>query len=491
MIQSIYRSLGQSFSAEASPLEFTQPHLIGFNTPLADSLGLSLSAPPEKVFSGQTLLPGSDPIAQAYAGHQFGNFVPQLGDGRAMLLGEIRLPDGSLRDIQLKGAGPTRFSRRGDGRAALGPVLREYLVSEALHALSIPTTRALAAVATGDLVFRETPLPGAILTRIAKSHIRIGTFEYFAARGDTNSLATLADHVIERHHPHCAQHQGPDRYLALLEAVCARQALLIADWMRIGFIHGVMNTDNMTVSGETLDFGPCAFLDEYHPKKTFSYIDTNGRYAFSNQPSIAQWNLSRFAECLLPLCSKNPADAVPAATRSLDAFTKTYQSASQTHRDSKLGLPAGHPNAAPLFTRLLELMHQNGADFTRTFHALTQEASPPPSEETPGDKDSLLSEIGDTPESQQWHRDWKAAVQSEPVSAAERHAAMRLANPFIIPRNHLIESVIRSAEDLGDFAPFHRLHAALQTPFAVDEKTAPFASAPSPDQRVRNTFCGT
>ncbi len=491
MIQSIYRSLGQNFSAEATPLEFAQPHVIGFNAPLAESLGLSLSAPPEQIFSGQTLLPGSAPIAQAYAGHQFGNFVPQLGDGRAMLLGEIRLADESLRDVQLKGAGPTRFSRRGDGRAALGPVLREYLVSEALHALNIPTTRALAAVATGDLVFRETPLPGAILTRIAKSHIRIGTFEYFAARGDIDSLATLAEHVIERHHPDCAQHQGPDRYLALLEAVCTRQALLIADWMRIGFIHGVMNTDNMTVSGETLDFGPCAFLDEYHPKKTFSYIDTNGRYAFSNQPSIAQWNLTRFAECLLPLCSKNPADAVPAATRSLDAFNKTYQSVSQTHRHSKLGLPTGHPNADQLFTRLLELMQHNGADFTQTFHALTQEASPFPTQETPCDGPSLLSEIGNAPESQQWHRDWKAAVQSEPASAAERHTAMRRANPVIIPRNHLIESVIRSAEDLGDFAPFHRLHSALQTPFTVDEKTAPFASAPSLDQRVRNTFCGT
>jgi uncharacterized protein YdiU (UPF0061 family) len=408
-----------------------------------------------------------------------------------MLLGEIRLPDGDLRDIQLKGAGPTRFSRRGDGRAALGPVLREYIVSEALHALGIPTTRALAAVTTGDLVYRETPLPGAILTRVAKSHIRIGTFEYFAARGDTDSLATLADHVIERHHPLCAQHQGSERYLALLEAVCTHQAILIADWMRVGFIHGVMNTDNMTVSGETLDFGPCAFLDEYHPKKTFSFIDTNGRYAFANQPPIALWNLTRFAECLLPLCTENPADAVPAATRALEAFGKIYQSTSQQHQQSKLGLFSHQPNDPSLFTRLLDLMQKNEADFTRTFHSLIREISPPDTRENETTGSAFIEEIGDTPESQAWLQDWKARLQSETVNSADRLDVMRRANPFIIPRNHLIERVIRSAEDLSDFTPFHQLHVALQTPFAINETTTPFSLAPSREQRIQNTFCGT
>jgi uncharacterized protein YdiU (UPF0061 family) len=491
LVQNVYQSLGPNFSAEASAVRFPNASIIALNTDLLTHLGLTLTAHPEQIFSGQILLPGSRPIAQAYAGHQFGNFVPQLGDGRAMLLGEIGCPDGALRDIHLKGAGPTQFSRRGDGRAALGPVLREYLVSEALHALGLPTTRALAAVASGDRIHRETPLPGAILTRIAKSHIRIGTFEYFAARGDTTSLAALANHVIDRHHPECAQHQGAERYLALLEAVCHHQALLISEWMRIGFIHGVMNTDNMTVSGETLDFGPCAFLDEYHPRKTFSYIDSSGRYAFANQPSIALWNLTRFAECLLPLCNENPAEAVPAATHSLEIFGKTYQSASQNHHRSKLGLLTQQPEDDSLFTRLLELMQKNGADFTRTFHALTQDACGSPDHKTGRGESAFLGELCDTSESRQWQQDWKNRLQSESSDPSERHSTMRRANPFIIPRNHLIERVIRSAEDLGDFTPFHQLHAALQTPFSEDEVTIPFSAAPTPDQRIRNTFCGT
>ena len=489
VLQNIYQNLGPAFSTKAAPLTFPNPSLIAFNAELATELGLPHAAQSNaaQLFSGQQLLPGSSPVAQAYAGHQFGNFVPQLGDGRALLLGECVLPDGSLRDIQLKGAGPTPFSRRGDGRAALGPVIREYLVSEALHALGIPTTRALAIVSTGDRIQRETQQPGAILTRIAKSHIRIGTFEYFAARGDTDSLKILAEHVIARHHPACNSFQSADRYLTLLAQICAVQARLIAQWMRVGFIHGVMNTDNTTVSGETLDFGPCAFLDEYDPMKKFSYIDTRGRYAFANQPSIAFWNLTRLAECLLPLCAKDPADAIPEATAALQTFQITYRQSYQQVQRSKLGLTSEHPDDENLFNRLLGLMKDQRADFTRTFHSLIHAASPSGNPATP----RLFVEIGNSPSSRQWLSDWLARLRHESLSTQAREQLMRDANPFIIPRNHRIEESIRAAEDHGDLSVFIELHAALQKPQTEDPQTMPFAAPPTEEQKIQNTFCGT
>lgn len=432
-------------------------------------------------FSGQTVPAGADPVALAYAGHQFGHFVPQLGDGRALLLGEVVGQHGIRRDIQLKGSGHTPFSRAGDGKAGLGPVMREYLVSEAMHALGIRTTRALAAVTTGEPVYRETVLPGAVLTRVAASHIRIGTFEYFAARGDQASVRVLADYVIDRHYPDTKETENP--YPALLEAVMDAQARLIASWMHVGFIHGVMNTDNMAISGETIDYGPCAFMDHYHPMMVFSSIDRHGRYAFGNQPAIALWNLTRLAETLLPLLDADPAKAVEKAEALLNTFLSRFQQYWLTGMRKKLGLFTQEEDDASLIEGLLDLMHHGNADYTLAFRRLADIAE---------GRDGPFRHVFDpTQETQAWIERWRARCARQPQSPGESAEIMRRVNPALIPRNHRIEQAIQAAVEREDFAPMERLRRALSQPYAEQEDFADLMLPPLPSERVRQTFCGT
>src|SRR6201991_3789489 len=371
-----YASLPENFFARVAPTPVISPRLIKLNRPLAVHLGLDpeLLSSPEgaEILAGKRIPEGADPIAMAYAGHQFGHFVPQLGDGRAILLGEVIDADGVRRDIQLKGSGPTPFSRRGDGRAALGPVLREYVVSEAMAALGVPTTRSLAAVVTGESVMRETMLPGAVLTRVASSHIRVGTFQFFASRGDTDGVKKLADHVIARHYPDIGMAERP--YHELLERVVARQAELVARWLLVGFIHGVMNTDNTSISGETIDYGPCAFMDDYNPGQVFSSIDEMGRYAYGNQPRIALWNLTRLAECLLPLFSDDQDKAIEQAQFALGEFAEKFAAAYQAGLRAKVGLFTKADGDDALEQDLLDAMTKNQADFTLTFRRLADAA---------------------------------------------------------------------------------------------------------------------
>jgi uncharacterized protein YdiU (UPF0061 family) len=419
----------------------------------------------------------------AYAGHQFGHFVPQLGDGRAILLGEVIDKDGVRRDIQLKGSGPTPFSRRGDGRAALGPVLREYIVSEAMAALGIPTTRSLSATITGEHVMRETALPGAVLTRVASSHIRVGTFQYFAARGDTEGVRRLADHVIARHYPGLADAGLP--YHGLLEGVIARQADLVARWLLVGFIHGVMNTDNTSISGETIDYGPCAFMDHYDPAAVFSSIDEQGRYAYANQPRIALWNLTRLAECLLPLLSDDKDKAIEQAQAILAEFPERFTAAYRSGLRQKIGLFTAQDGDDALVQDLLDAMAKNQADFTLTFRRLSDAA-----EDVARDSDvrQLFTEPAAFDE---WAARWRQRLDGEPQTAAERAAVMRSVNPVFIPRNHRIEAVIQAAINRDDFAPFEELLAVLSRPFEEQQAFADYANPPEPHQRVLKTFCGT
>jgi uncharacterized protein YdiU (UPF0061 family) len=419
----------------------------------------------------------------AYAGHQFGHFVPQLGDGRAILLGEVIDRDGVRRDIQLKGSGPTPFSRRGDGRAALGPVLREYIVSEAMFALGIPTTRSLAAVTSGERVQRETMLPGAVLTRVASSHIRVGTFQFFAARGDSDGVRALADHVIARHYPDISIAERP--YHALLERVVARQADLVARWLLVGFIHGVMNTDNSSISGETIDYGPCAFMDDYNPKTVFSSIDEMGRYAYANQPRIAQWNAARLAECLLPLFGDDRDKAVEQAQAIIGEFSETFSSAYQAGLRRKIGLFTTRDGDEALVQDLLDAMAKNQADFTLTFRHLADAA---------GDgaaADKARDQFTDPAAYEEWAIRWRQRIADEPQTPAERQAAMRAVNPAFIPRNHRVEAVIAAAMNNDDYAPFEELLTVLSKPFEDQPQFAAYAEPPLPDQRVLQTFCGT
>jgi len=479
-----YRRLPDSFYAPLAPTPVAEPRLICLNQPLADELGLELSDGPSTVenFSGNRLPQGAEPIALAYAGHQFGNFVPQLGDGRAILLGEVKDCLGQRRDIQLKGAGPTPFSRNGDGRAALGPVLREYLLSEAMHALGIPTTRALAAVTTGEHVYRESVLPGAILTRVASSHVRVGTFQYFAARGDSDAVRRLADYVIERHHHEASEAEQP--YLALLEAVSEVQAELVARWIQVGFIHGVMNTDNTTVSGETIDYGPCAFMDSYAPQTVFSSIDHAGRYAYANQPAIAQWNLARLAETLLPLISEDQDTAISLATESLNRFGSAYQSCWLTGMCAKIGLSGSEAGDMDLLQALLDAMYEGRADFTNTFRGLCDAAADP----------SALNQLRggfEQPEPfDKWAVRWLNRLERELPSAEERAVAMREVNPAVIPRNHLVERTLTAAEQSDDLEPFQDLLRVLKNPYQTPD-SAKYETPPDPEERVLQTFCGT
>lgn len=475
-----YARLPSRFYTHTLPTPVPAPRLIRVNQSLARQLGIDpeqLSSPEGvAILAGTTVAPGSEPIATAYAGHQFGTFVPQLGDGRAILLGEVVDRTGMRRDIQLKGAGRTPFSRGGDGRAALGPVLREYVVSEAMHALGIPTTRSLAAVTTGEKVVRERLLPGAVLTRVAASHIRVGTFEFFAARGDTDGVRVLADHVIARHYPAAAAAEQP--YRALLDAVIRAQAELIAQWVLFGFIHGVMNTDNMSIAGETIDYGPCAFMDEYHPSTVFSSIDRGGRYAYGNQPTIAEWNLARFAECLLPLLKADEQSAIDEATEALGAFAGHFNDAYETGLRRKLGLASAQEGDRALAQDLLKLMMDNGADFTNTFRRLS-------------DPVTVRELFIDSAAIEAWLRRYEQRLSGESTDAAARAQAMRAASPAFIPRNHRVEAVIRAAVDASDFRPFDELLQVLARPFDEQPEFAHYMAPPQPHERVLQTFCGT
>jgi uncharacterized protein YdiU (UPF0061 family) len=485
--QNTYAALPDGFFARVAPTPVAAPRLIKLNRPLAVRLGLDpdrLESPEgAEILSGKRLPDGADPIAMAYAGHQFGHFVPQLGDGRAILLGEVIDIDGVRRDIQLKGAGPTPFSRRGDGRAALGPVLREYIVSEAMAALGIPTTRSLAATITGENVMRETILPGAVLTRVASSHIRVGTFQYFAARSDTEGVRRLADHAIARHYPRAAEAERP--YHTLLEGVVARQAELVARWLLVGFIHGVMNTDNTSISGETIDYGPCAFLDHYDPAAVFSSIDEQSRYAYANQPRIMLWNLTRLAECLLPLFSDDKEKAIEQAQVILGEFPGKFTAAYQAGLRQKIGLFTSREGDEPLVQDLLDAMARNRADFTLTFRRLCDAAK-----DTEGDSEVRPLFAGPSAYDD-WAARWRQRLGEEPQAPAERASMMRSVNPAFIPRNHRIEAVIQAAVNRDDYAPFEELLAVLAKPFEEQPAFADYANPPKPDQRVLQTFCGT
>ncbi|MCX8507726.1 MAG: YdiU family protein [Rhodobacteraceae bacterium] len=462
-----YARLPERFFSRQAPVAVPAPAMIALNADLARDLGLDPAslAGRANLFAGNILPDGADPLAQAYAGHQFGGWVPQLGDGRALLLGEVLTPDGQRFDMVLKGAGQTAFSRRGDGRAALGPVMREYLVSEAMAALGVPTTRALAAVTTGEILWREGPRPGAILTRIAASHIRVGTFQYFAAREDHEALRLLADHLIARHYP---QADGP---LTLLSVIMERQARLIAHWMSLGFIHGVMNTDNMALSGETIDYGPCAFMDGYDPKKVFSSIDQFGRYAYENQPNIALWNLAQLASCLLPLMGEE-APAITALTDCLNRFPAVYEGEWLRLFRAKIGITTPDAGDAELIETLLTRMAAQGADFTRTFRGLATGLA--------------MAEFADPEPFRHWVRDWQDRIAQEPHPTA----VMRAANPAYIPRNHQIEAAIQAGLQ-GDFAPFRRMNDILKNPFTEQAGAEAYALAPLAEEEVRRTFCGT
>jgi serine/tyrosine/threonine adenylyltransferase len=480
-----YARLPPRFYARVEPTAVVDPKVVVFNRRLAAELGLDPDAVEPHaaaLFSGNQLAEDSTPIAMAYAGHQFGAFVPRLGDGRALLLGELRAPDGRLRDVQLKGSGLTPFSRNGDGRAALGPMLREYLVSEAMHAMGIPTTRSLAVVTTGEEVYRERALTGAILTRVAASHVRVGTFQYFAARQDQEGLRALLDYVIDRHYPEARDAQIPA--LAVLQAVVDRQVELIANWMLIGFIHGVMNTDNMAISGETIDYGPCAFMDEYHPGTVFSSIDRGGRYAYANQPVIAQWDLTRFAETLLPLIDAGAEAAVERARPIVEPFIGRFEARFLEGARRKIGLASAQDTDFDLLRRLFAVMQEASADFTLTFRRLADAAGAT-------DADASLRELfGANPALDAWLQDWRARLTRDPQNAVERAAGMRRVNPAFIPRNHRVEAALNAAY-AGDLVPFHRLLRIVQRPFDEQPEALEYARPPEPSERVQATFCGT
>jgi uncharacterized protein YdiU (UPF0061 family) len=467
-----YARLPDRFYARLDPTPVAAPALVRLNGPLARLLGIDpdeLGSPAcVAVLAGNAIPAGADPMALAYAGHQFGHFVPQLGDGRAILLGEVVGQDGVRRDIQLKGSGPTPFSRNGDGRAALGPVLREYLISEAMAALGIPTTRTLAAVTTGEAVWRETRLPGAVLTRVAASHIRVGTFQYLAARRDEDGIRTLADYAIARHYPAVAAGD----YHGFLEAVVARQADLVAQWLLVAFIHGVMNTDNTSISGETIDYGPCAFMDAYDPGTVFSSIDHQGRYAYGNQPRIALWNLTRLAECLLPLLNNNET----AATDALANFAPRFETAYHSGLRRKIALSTVQEDDDDLTRSLLQLMAAAKADFTLTFRALCDAAE--------GHDAAFRIQLNDA---DAWLQRWRLRLQQESAPGA----ALRAMNPMFIPRNHLVETALAAAVERSDYEPFNTLLAVVTRPFDDNPDLAPYAAPPREEERVLQTFCGT
>lgn len=509
-----YSRLPERFFIRQNPMPVRAPRLVRFNTELAAELGIKpefeSDLPSDEaahmlaaVFAGNVVPEGAEPLAAVYAGHQFGQWVPRLGDGRAILLGEVIGRDGLRRDIQLKGAGRTPFSRGGDGRAALGPVLREYIVSEAMAALGIPTTRALAAVITGEEVLRERPLAGAILTRVARSHVRIGTFQYFAAQGDPEALKILANYTIQHLYPEAAAASSPVR--ALLDHVIAAQARLVAQWMAVGFIHGVMNTDNMSIAGETIDFGPCAFMDGFNPAAVFSAIDQMGRYAWGHQPTIAYWNLARFAQAILPMLASTPKEAEESAQQALDAFPALFETAWLNIMRRKIGLD-GEVRVAELESPqaiedhalvhdLLKVMaipgHDGrGADFTLVFRRLCDISVVSDAARAQAAEERLLELFEDREPMTQWIDRWRQRLAHQVEEDSVRQSRMRAINPAIIPRNHHVERALEAAY-AGDFSPFDTMVDALADPFAIDAENTLFAQAPSLDQLVTQTFCGT
>lgn len=483
-----YARLPKHFYVHQNPKPVKQPRLLRLNVPLCNTLGLnpiSLSSNiGENIFAGNSVPPGAEPIAMAYAGHQFGGWVPQLGDGRAVLLGEIVGADGIRRDIQLKGSGRTAFSRGGDGRAALGPVLREYIVSEAMHALGVPTTRALAATTTGEDVIRDEHIPGAILTRVSESHIRVGTFEYFSYRQDRDAIRILADYVIDRLYPEARNSKQP--YSTLLSAVIDRQAKLMAKWFGIGFIHGVMNTDNTSIVGETIDYGPCAFMDDYNPQKVFSSIDQTGRYAFSNQALIIQWNLAQFAQCLLPLMDVNVQKAITVAKTEIELYPSLFKKELSAVMCAKLGLITTEVDDLTLGMDLLDCMAQSGADFTNTFRYLANTI-----DGNPNNNPDIREQFSDPLQFDQWFLRWSTRLKMEKRSIEEAASAMREINPAVIARNHLIETAIRAAEDYADFKPFNNILDEILQPFKPRQPGSYFVRSPKSNEVVHQTFCGT
>lgn len=475
-----YVQLPSLFFSRLHPEPVPAPELVILNEQLAAELGLDVeslrSGEGVEILAGNALPPGADPLAQAYAGHQFGHFT-MLGDGRAILLGEQITPDGRRFDVQLKGSGRTPYSRGGDGRAVLGPMLREYIISEAMHGLGIPTTRSLAVVTTGEEVVRETLRPGAILTRVASSHLRVGTFQFAAVWGSVDQLRTLADYALRRHYREIDP-ENPDRYLQLLEGVIERQASLVARWQLVGFIHGVMNTDNMTISGETIDYGPCAFMDTYDPATVFSSIDRQGRYAYGNQPRIAGWNLARFAEALLPLLHSDKEKALKIAQTAVEKFPDIFRERWLAGMRRKLGLLTEHEEDGTLVDELLRLMHHHEADFTNTFRALTL-----------GQPE--LVPMCQTEVWQTWYSRWQTRLkqQSEPPEVTQQ--VMKASNPAVIPRNHRVEEALAAAVEQGDLSLLKRLLAVLKDPYAYSEEQEEYAALPPPSSVPYRTFCGT
>ncbi len=478
-------NLPEAFFRRVNPAQVSHAHAICTNTALAAQLGIDTqwlqTDAATQVFAGQRLLEGADPIATVYAGHQFGGWNPQLGDGRALLLGEVMAPNGQRYDIQLKGSGRTPFSRMGDGLSPLGPVLREYIVSEAMAALGIPTTRSLAAVTTGDQVVRDQIYPGAILTRVARSHIRVGHFQYFYARNDLNAVRQLADHVIARDFPEAQN--APNPYVALLTHAIERQADLIAQWQLVGFVHGVMNTDNMLVGGETIDYGPCAFMDEYDPELCLSSIDQQGRYAYKNQPAIAQWNLSWLAQALLPLLNDDEAAGVEQANQLLGMFASRYEQAYAKGMARKFGFEDLSEKHADFVQAFLPRLAESRLDFTLVFRHLADTVDP----------NSTLSPVDFMlPESfTDLLQVWQAFIDQQADTRADIQARMYQVNPAVIPRNHLVEAAINAAQRDNDFAPFHQLVDVLAAPYDYTPDNHHYTQPPAPQERVLQTFCGT
>lgn len=482
-----YLDLPDKFYQHIAPTSVKKPEILLLNTDLAAELSLNLQTlPPDKIvaiFSGNHVPKGTHPIALAYAGHQFGHFVPQLGDGRAILMGEIIDIHGKRRDIQLKGSGRTQFSRRGDGRAALGPVLREYIISEAMHALGIKTTRSLAVIKSGELVRRETLLPGAVLTRVASSHIRIGTFEYFAARQDVAALKLLTDYVIDRHYPDANLAANP--YLYLLKAVIQAQAYLVAKWMQVGFIHGVMNTDNTSITGETIDYGPCAFMDTYDPNTVYSSIDYYGRYAYANQPPIAQWNIGSLIECLLFMLGFEEDQTKQTKVELMQLFQTDYQEYWLNNMASKLGLSQPSTADIPLIQEFLNLMRNNKADYTLSFYYLR------PAIDANADIKSLTNILGHDSRLETWLKAWRARLSQENQNKLQAAAIMAAANPVFIPRNHCVEQAIKAALEHNDLSLAKRLISVLSRPYEEQPENYEYMLPPPPGEEVLQTFCGT
>ncbi|MEG3639646.1 protein adenylyltransferase SelO [Magnetococcus sp. PR-3] len=470
-----YAQLPALMYAQLAPVPVQEPQMVVFNNDLAQQLGLDFSSTEEQslaaLFAGNLLPEGAQPLAQAYAGHQFGHFT-MLGDGRAIVLGEHITPDGKRLDIQFKGSGRTPFSRNGDGRAALGPMLREYIMSEAMHGLGIATTRSLAVVATGEPVYREDVLPGAILTRVAASHLRVGTFQYLGMRGDVEAIKTLVHYTLDRHDPQLDKGDNPA--LTLLLAVMARQVELVINWMRVGFIHGVMNTDNMTISGETIDYGPCAFMDAYSQDTVFSSIDAAGRYRYGNQPHMAKWNLARLAEALLPIIHSDQAQAISLAEEAIESFNGLYARKWQVMMGRKLGLFTVQDTDDALMTELLDQMQQLGLDYTETFRSLSEGQAPP---------HAAL---------QAWYRSWQSRLEAQTETWSQAQSMMQANNPTIIPRNHKVEEALDAANNDGDLQPMHTLLEHLSNPYATKQGVDKgFLAPPPPSDRIYQTFCGT